>query len=79
MTAPRAHRKGSTVDECLNDGVWITRCVARLIEFDPQLDPELARPVAEDMGSRQRWRSMAPEDAARTVFHFGSKPEAPQH
>lgn len=67
------------LDGSLDDHVWIARCVARLIELDPQLDPELARPVAEDMSSRQRWRSMAPEHAAQTVFDFGSKQDAPKH
>lgn len=65
------------VIERLDDGVWIARCLAQLIELDPQLDPELARPIAEDMGSRKRWRSMAPEDAARIVFDFGSKKPDP--
>lgn len=60
-------------ERLLDEAVWIARCVARLIELDPQLDPELARPIAEDMESRRRWRSMAPEDAAQTVFDFGSK------
>ena len=63
------------VDEPLDDGDWIARCVARMVELDPSLDPTLAQPVAEDMGSRQRWRSMAPEDAAQAIFDFGnSKP-----
>ena len=61
------------MNERLGDDVWIARCVARLIRLDPHLDPELAWPVAEDMSARQRWRSMAPEDAAQTVFEFGSK------
>lgn len=60
------------VDERLDDEVWIARCVARFVELDPQLDPDLARPVAADMGSRQRWRSMPPEAAAQTVFDFDS-------
>ena len=64
------------VNQPLDDDVWIARCVAHLIELDPHLDPELARPVAADMSSRQRWRSMAPEVAAQTVFDFGSKPGA---
>lgn len=64
------------VNECLDDDVWIARCVARMVELDPQLDPELARPVADDMSLRQRWRSMAPEAAAQAVFDIGSKPGA---
>lgn len=64
----------SVVDERLEDDVWIARCVTRLVELDPQLDPEHAWPVAADMGSRQRWRGLAPEDAAQTVFDYGSKP-----
>lgn len=60
------------VEEFLNDGVWIARCVARMVEFDPVLDPALAQPVAEDMNSRPRWRNMSPEEAARAVFAFSS-------
>ena len=59
------------VNEPLDDGVWIARCVARMVELDPLLEPALAQPVAEDMSSRQRWRSMAPEDAAQAVFDVG--------
>ena len=61
------------VEEPLGDDVWVARCVARMVELDPQLDPELARPVADDMCSRPRWRGMQPEDAATAVFDFGSK------
>lgn len=61
-------------DEPLNDGIWIARCVARLVELDPKLDPELAWPVAEDMSKRSRWRAMTPDDAARAVFEIGEKP-----
>jgi|GEM_PF-3100331 len=60
------------VDEPLDDESWSARCVARMVELDPLLDPELARPIAEDMCSRPRWRTMKPADAADVVFHFGS-------
>ena len=70
---------GFVVSEPLSDGVWITRCVAKMVGLDPQLDPELARPVAEDMATRARWRNMAPEDAAQAVFDFGNdRPHAQQ-
>ena len=54
----------------LDDAAWIGRCVAHMIELDPKLDPALARPVAEDMCTRARWRGMTPEDAARAAFDF---------
>ncbi len=54
----------------LNDSTWVARCIARLVELDPALDPELARPVVEDMCTRQRWRDMEPEQAAQVVFHL---------
>lgn len=60
------------MDEPLDDAVWIARCLARMIELDPLLEPALAQPIAEDMSTRQRWRSMAPEDAAKAVFDFGA-------
>jgi hypothetical protein len=59
-----------------DDANWVARCVARLVELDPALDPELARPIAQDMCGRQRWRALAPEDAADTVFDYGS-PQPP--
>ncbi len=62
-----------SMDEPLDDHGWIARCVARLVELDPQLDPELARPIAQEMVPRTRWRSMNPEDAAHAVFDFGSQ------
>ncbi|HEY9239916.1 MAG TPA: hypothetical protein VIP10_13825 [Burkholderiaceae bacterium] len=52
----------------MDDSTWVARCVARLIELDPALDPELARPVVEDMCGRLRWRGMVPEVAAQVVF-----------
>lgn len=63
-----------TFDEPLDDATWSARCLAKMVDLDPLLDPELARPIAEDMCSRTRWRAMSPETAAQTVFDFGSKP-----
>lgn len=57
-------------DEFLDDRVWITRCVAHLVELDPKLDPELARPIAQDLVTRERWRRVRPEDAAQALFFF---------
>jgi hypothetical protein len=54
--------------EPLDDSTWVARCIARMVELDPALDPELARPVVEDMCFRQRWREMGPETAAQAVF-----------
>ncbi|MEP7100759.1 MAG: hypothetical protein ABI781_09635 [Burkholderiales bacterium] len=65
------------VNQPLDDSTWSARCVARMIELDPLLDPELARPIADDMGTRSRWRTMAPEDAAQAVFDFGNKTGTP--
>lgn len=62
-----------SVNQTLDDAGWIAGCVARMVSLDPLLDPELARPIAEDMCSRPRWRAMAPDAAAQTVFDFGSK------
>jgi len=59
------------VKEPLDDAGWCVRCVARMVELDPLLDPELARPIADDMGTRPRWRTMPPEDAAQALFDFG--------
>jgi hypothetical protein len=65
-----------SMDQSLDDDVWIARCTARMLELDPQLDPELARPIAQDMVTRMRWRSMNPEDAAQALFDFGSQRDA---
>lgn len=61
------------LDESPNDSVWITRCLAQLVELDPKLDPELARPIAQDLAGSERWRSLRPEDAARSLFDFDKK------
>jgi hypothetical protein len=58
----------------IDDDTWVARCVACLVELDPELDPELALPVARDMCARQRWRELGPEHAAKTVFDFGTRP-----
>lgn len=57
----------------VDDPTWIARCVAHLVELDQKLDPELARPIAEDMCGRPRWRVMLPEAAAQTVFDLDVK------
>jgi hypothetical protein len=62
------------MNDAIDDGAWVRRCVARMSSLDPLLDPELARPIAEDMCGRPRWRDMGPELAAQTVFEIGSKP-----
>lgn len=62
------------VEQALDDANWSARCVARMIELDPLLQPELVRPIADDMCSRARWRSMVPEAAAQTIFDFGKGP-----
>ena len=64
-------------EQSLEDGAWSDRCLQRMIELDPQLDPELARPIADDMCSRARWRAMAPEDAAQFMFDVGTKRGTP--
>ena len=56
----------------IDDDTWVARCVARLVELDPALDPELVRPIAQDLCARERWRAMAPEDAAKTLFDVGN-------
>jgi hypothetical protein len=58
----------------IDDDIWVARCVACLVELDPGLAPELALPVARDMCERARWRALGPEDAARTVFDYGTRP-----
>lgn len=57
----------------VDDLAWVERCLARMLELDPQLDPELARPIAADMCTRTRWRTMAPEAAAELVFDLDAK------
>lgn len=52
---------------------WVRRCVAHLLMLDPSLQADLARPIAEDLFERQRWRDMGPERAAQTVFDVGNK------
>lgn len=64
------------VDQGLDDHVWIARCVARMVELDPKLEPELARPIVQEMAPRTRWRSMNPEDAAHAAFYFGTQRDA---
>ena len=58
------------IEPVVDDPMWIARCVARLVELDAKLEPEFARPIAEDMCGRPRWRGMTPEAAAQTVFDF---------
>ena len=61
------------VSESMDDVSWCDRCVRHMIELDPLLEPELARPIVEDMCTRGRWRAMLPEQAARVLFDFDRK------
>ncbi|MDP9043169.1 MAG: hypothetical protein M3O01_00025 [Pseudomonadota bacterium] len=60
------------MNQVIDKASWVQRCVAHLVGLDPLLEPELARPIAEDMFARTRWREMGPENAAQTVFDFGA-------
>ena len=62
----------------IDEDTWVARCVARLVELDPVLDPALAVPIAQDMQTRERWRRLPPEEAASAVFHFGRPSPPPQ-
>lgn len=58
--------------EALSDETWTARCLARMIEIDPELKPSFAEPIAIDLCSRARWRAMEPEAAAQILFdHHG--------
>jgi hypothetical protein len=59
--------------EVLDNEAWVLRCVAHMLTLDQTLDPDLARPIAEDMCSRARWRDMGPEAAAQAVFDLGNR------
>lgn len=59
--------------EALNDKVWTARCLARMIEIDPELKPSFAEPIALDLCSRARWRAMEPEAAAQVLFDHSQK------
>ncbi len=60
-------------NEALTDEDWKLRCVERLVALDPELQPGHAEPIAADLCSRSRWRAMAPESAAQTLFDYGTK------
>jgi hypothetical protein len=59
--------------DAIDKDAWVQRCVAHLLVLDPPLDAELARPIAEDMFDRPRWRDMGPEGAAQAVFDIGNQ------
>ncbi len=63
----------SMTSQALSDDDWTRRCVERLIALDPALQRALAEPIAIDLCSRTRWRAMAPETAAQTLFDYGHK------
>jgi hypothetical protein len=56
--------------DAVDDQAWTDRCLSKMLELDPKLDPDLARPIAADMCTRTRWRSMEPEAAAQLVFDY---------
>ena len=62
----------------IDEDAWVARCVARLVELDPVLDPALALPIVQEMQVRERWRRLPPEEAAGTVFYFGRPSPPPQ-
>lgn len=60
-------------DDSLSDEIWTVRCVERMVELDPALQPLLAAEIAADLCSRSRWRAMPPESAAQTLFDYDAK------
>jgi hypothetical protein len=65
MATNAARWPGSPVPDTAE---WAARCLARLLNLDPELAREEAIVIAEDMSTRRHWRHMLPETAAEILF-----------
>jgi hypothetical protein len=55
------------IDYVRDTAEWIRRCVARVLELNPDLTADDATPVVVDMSTRGRWRLMRPEIVAEQL------------
>lgn len=51
-----------------DNGEWIARCVARVLELDPIIKADEARRSVTDLSALERWRLMKPEAAADQLY-----------
>ncbi|MDQ6685411.1 MAG: hypothetical protein M3Z16_09805 [Pseudomonadota bacterium] len=61
----RVHAPGAYVRD---DGEWIARCVARVLQLDPIIKADEARRSVGDLVTLERWRLMSPEAAAEQLY-----------
>lgn len=47
---------------------WVHRCAKRMLELDPDLDPEAAMQTVDDLATSPRWRLMLPEAVAEALY-----------
>ena len=52
------------IDYVRDTAEWIRRCIARVLELNPDASADDATPVVVDMSTRGRWRLMRPETVA---------------
>jgi hypothetical protein len=58
-----------TAEEYVRDnGEWIARCVARVLQLDPIIKADEARRSVSDLAQLERWRLMKPEAAADQLY-----------
>ncbi len=58
-----------TAEEYVRDnGEWIARCVARVLQLDPIIKADEARRSVTDLAELERWRLMKPEAAAEQLY-----------
>ena len=55
------------IDYVRDTAEWIARCVARVVELDPEADPSSVTATVLDMSTRGRWRLMKPEIVAEQL------------
>ena len=67
MSRPERRKSGLSPDASLEDGVWLERCRARILEVTPQLSAEEAIEIARSMRGSERTGAMEPEAAVDFV------------
>ena len=55
------------IDYVRDTAEWIRRCVARVLELNPNATADDATPIVVDMSTRGRWRLMRPEIVAEQL------------
>lgn len=75
----RLDEPGTILSYVASNDDWKRRFATRILEIDANRDPTALLHIADDLALSGRWRLMAPEEAAETLFEEAPRIKPPDH